>query len=99
MPTERERTFGYRAHFERAGHAGELAELDEIRRGGGGIDDLVAAASDDFLLSSGYYGPAEGARAAFLELAEGLDTAIVRIVGARRGIEAARAVMQACAPA
>jgi hypothetical protein len=50
------------------------------------------------LLSVGYFGKADGARAHFTKLADGLDTAIVRVIGARPGIDATRAVLEACAP-
>ncbi len=99
VPTERERRFGYRAHFERAGFSEELLALDHMRNEGAGYDELVDACPDDLLRSVGYYGPAEGARDAFLALAEGLDTAIVRVVAARPTLDAVRAVMTACAPA
>ncbi len=99
VPTEGERRFGYRAHFERAGFTEELLALDHMRREGAGYDEIVDACPDELLRSVGYYGPAEGAREAFLELAEGLDTAIVRVVAARPNLDAVRAVMTACAPA
>ena len=47
----------------------------------------------------GYYGPAAGAADAFARLAEGLDTAIVRVVAARPMVESITAVMEACRPA
>jgi hypothetical protein len=46
----------------------------------------------------GYFGPAKDAGAAFRRVAEGLDTAIVRVVPARPGLEAITAVMEACKP-
>jgi hypothetical protein len=46
----------------------------------------------------GYFGPASGAATAFRGLAEGLDTAIVRVVAARPGTESITAVMEACQP-
>ena len=45
----------------------------------------------------GYFGPAAGAKVAFLKIAEGLDTAIVRVVAARPGIDATLGAMRACA--
>ena len=39
-----------------------------------------------------------GAATAFRRLAEGLDTAIVRVVAARPGTESITAVMEACQP-
>jgi hypothetical protein len=53
----------------------------------------------EFLREMGYFGPASGAPEALARLSEGLNLAIVRIVGVRPGMEAARAVMTACAPA
>ena len=98
VPTERERQLGYRAHFERMGFANELAQLDEMRKKGATRDEVAAAFPAEILLSVGYFGKAEGADAAFRRLAEGLDTAIVRVVAARRGVESTLAVMRACAP-
>jgi hypothetical protein len=47
----------------------------------------------------GYWGKPEGARDAFLRLAEGLDIAVVRLVPARRNdLAAVRVAMKACAP-
>lgn len=90
---------GYRGHFSRMGFDAPLSAL-EARRAAGAPDDEIADALPDALLQAvGYYGPAAGAAAAFQRLAAGLDTAIVRIVNARPGIDAARAVLRACAPA
>lgn len=97
--TERERAFGYRAHFERMGFAEQLAAIDRMREGGASGDDVVDAFPDDLLRQVGYYGPADGAADAFSRLSEGLDRAIVRVVVARPGIEPVRAVMEACRPA
>lgn len=98
VPTDRERQFGYRAHFERMGFTEELAKLDDMRRGGASAREIVEAFPDALLNAVGYYGPADGAAEAFRRLAEGLDTAIVRVVPAKRGLDAVRAVMKACAP-
>jgi len=46
----------------------------------------------------GYYGRPEGAAAAFNQLAQGLDVAVVRVVSARPGLAGVQAVMRACAP-
>lgn len=99
VPTPRERQFGYRAHFERMGFGEELALLDDMRRRGAPAREIVDAFPDTLLNTVGYYGPADGAAAAFRRLAEGLDTAIVRVVPARPGIEFVRNAMQACQPA
>jgi hypothetical protein len=46
----------------------------------------------------GYFGKPAGAAAAFAKLAVGLDTAMVRIITARPGLDAVRLAMQACRP-
>ncbi len=98
VPTERERQLGYRAHFERMGFTDELARLDEMRKKGASRDEVAEAFPAEILLSVGYFGKADGAAAAFARLAEGLDTAIVRVVAARRGVDSTLAVMEACKP-
>ena len=98
VPTERERQLGYRAHFERMGFTEELAALDDMRRNGASRDEVAEAFPAEILNAVGYFGKAEGAAAAFKRLAEGLDTAIVRVVAARRGVDSTLAVMRACAP-
>ena len=65
VPTDRERGLGYRAHFERMGHAEELAGLDQMRRQGASPEEAADAMSPEMLQQVGYYGPAEGAGAAF----------------------------------
>ena len=98
VPTERERQLGYRAHFERMGFTDELAQLDEMRKKGASNDEVSEAFPAEILQSVGYFGRADGAAAAFARLAEGLDTAIVRVVAARRGVDSTLAVMEACKP-
>ena len=98
VPTERERQLGYRAHFERMGFTDELAQLDEMRKKGAPNDEVAEAFPAEILQSVGYFGRADGAAAAFARLAEGLDTAIVRVVAARRGVDSTLAVMEACNP-
>jgi alkanesulfonate monooxygenase SsuD/methylene tetrahydromethanopterin reductase-like flavin-dependent oxidoreductase (luciferase family) len=98
IPTAKERQFGYRAHFERMGFADELATLDDMRRRGAPSDEVADAFPLEILQSVAYCGPASGAASAFKRLATGLDTAIVRVVAARPGIDSVRAVMQACQP-
>ena len=97
-PTERERGLGYRAHFERMGFSDALAELDGMRQGGASRDEVADAFPADLLQRVGYFGTPDGAAEAFGRLAERLDTAIVRVVSARPGIESVRAVMKACEP-
>jgi alkanesulfonate monooxygenase SsuD/methylene tetrahydromethanopterin reductase-like flavin-dependent oxidoreductase (luciferase family) len=98
VPTERERQLGYRAHFDRMGYTAALAELDQMRQQGAAPDKVADAFPPELLKQVGYYGPPEGAAAAFRRLAEGLDVAIVRVVAARPGIASVRAVLQACRP-
>jgi alkanesulfonate monooxygenase SsuD/methylene tetrahydromethanopterin reductase-like flavin-dependent oxidoreductase (luciferase family) len=98
VPTERERQLGYRAHFERMGYSAALAELDQMRQQGAAPDEVADAFPPELLKQVGYYGPPEGAAAAFRRLAEGLDVAIVRVVAARPGMASVRAVLQACRP-
>ena len=98
VPTERERQLGYRAHFERMGFTDELAQLDEMRKKGASGDEVAEAFPSEILQSVGYFGKADGAASAFARLAEGLDTAIVRVVAARRGVDSTLAVMEACKP-
>ncbi len=98
VPSERLRRFAYRAHFERMGFTEALAALDSMRLRGAPAAEVAAAMPEELLTRVGYYGPAAGARAAFETLADGLDTAIVRVVAARPGLDSVRAVMQACAP-
>ncbi|MCH8206615.1 MAG: LLM class flavin-dependent oxidoreductase [Chloroflexi bacterium] len=99
VPTERERALGYRAHFERMGFTEALAELDDMRGRGASADEVADAFPSELMRRVGYYGPAAGAAKAFRGLAEGLDTAIVRVVAAGPGVESVQAVMDACRPA
>ena len=98
VPSTRERSLGYRAHFERMGFTEELAGLDEMRMNNATRDEVAEAFSPELLSTVGYYGKSEGAAEAFGNLSQGLDTAIVRVVAARPGIESILAVMRACAP-
>lgn len=98
VPTERERQLGYRAHFERMGFTKELGELDEMRKKGASSDDVADAFPSEILKTVAYFGTADGAAQEFKRLAQGLDTAIVRVVAARPGIDSTRAVMEACKP-
>ena len=99
VPTQRERELGYRAHFERMGFGEELADLDQMRREGATIDEVANAFPAEVLQKVGYYGKAEGAAEAFYKLAKGLDTALVRVVSAKPGLESVVAAMRACQPA
>ena len=98
VPTERERGLGYRAHFERMGFTEELADLDLMRERGASSEEVADAFPVEILQQVGYYGPADGANAAFRRLAQGLDMAIVRVVAARPGVDSVLEVMRACRP-
>ncbi len=89
----------YRAHFERMGFASDLAQIDELRSKNAASEEIVDAFPEALLRHVGYYGPAAGAAEAFKNFSTGLDTAIVRVVAARPGIDSTRAVMEACKPA
>lgn len=93
------KTSGYRGHFARMGFDDVLNAIEARRDAGAAEAELIDMFPAEFLREVGYYGNAAGAPAALKRLSEGLDLAIVRIVGVRPGIEAARAVMNACAPA
>jgi alkanesulfonate monooxygenase SsuD/methylene tetrahydromethanopterin reductase-like flavin-dependent oxidoreductase (luciferase family) len=79
------KTGGYRGLFTGMGFDGELTELEERRDRGEPLADLVDAAPDDLLHAVGYFGPADGAAAAYARLTAGLDETVVRIVTARPG--------------
>lgn len=96
--TARDRSLGYRAHFERMGFTDTLLELDSMRDLGSSLDDLADRIPDDELRRIGYFGPASGAKVEFLRLAQGLDRAIVRVVPARPGFRSVLETVQACAP-
>ena len=89
----------YRAHFERMGFASDLARIDELRSRNAPSEAIVDAFPEALLRHVGYYGPAAGAPEAFKSFSKGLDTAIVRVVAARPGVDSTRAVMEACKPA
>jgi hypothetical protein len=61
--------------------------------------ELIDAAPDELLAAVGYYGPADGAAAAFARLSAGLDETVVRIITARPGPEPVAAAMAALTPA
>lgn len=89
---------GYRGHFARMGFDAELNRIEARRDDGASEEELIDLFPPEFLHQVGYFGRAENAPQALVRLAEGLDMAIVRIVGVRPRIEAAQAVLQACTP-
>jgi alkanesulfonate monooxygenase SsuD/methylene tetrahydromethanopterin reductase-like flavin-dependent oxidoreductase (luciferase family) len=90
---------GYRGHFARMGFDAALNRIEARRDAGASEDELIDLFPPELLREVGYFGRAEGAPQALARLAEGLDLAIVRIVGVRPGMEAAQAVLRACQPA
>jgi hypothetical protein len=76
----------------------QLSELEERQAKGASAAEIADSFPQELLLAVGYFGPASGAAAAFMRLADGLDTAIVRIVAARPGVASVLAGMRACRP-
>jgi alkanesulfonate monooxygenase SsuD/methylene tetrahydromethanopterin reductase-like flavin-dependent oxidoreductase (luciferase family) len=94
-----DKTKGYRAHFARMGFDAILTDLEARGAAGAGEDELARIVPDALLRLVGYWGRPEGAREAFLRLAQGLDIAVVRPVPARRNdLAAVRLAAEACAP-
>ena len=94
-----DKTKGYRAHFTRMGFDKALTDLETRRASGASEDELARIFPVTLLRRVGYWGRPEGAREAFLRLAEGLDIAVVRLVPSRRNdLAAARVAYRACAP-
>jgi alkanesulfonate monooxygenase SsuD/methylene tetrahydromethanopterin reductase-like flavin-dependent oxidoreductase (luciferase family) len=89
----------YRAHFERMGFADDLRRIDDLRRRTAPQEEIIDAFPEAMMRKVGYYGKAAGAAEAFKQIAKGLDIAIVRVVGARPGMEPARATVEACSAA
>jgi alkanesulfonate monooxygenase SsuD/methylene tetrahydromethanopterin reductase-like flavin-dependent oxidoreductase (luciferase family) len=89
---------GYRAHFARMGFGPALDELEALRDAGTPESQLVDRIDPTLLLKVGYFGRPAGAAAHFRRLAEGLDTAMVRIIAARPGTDPVRLAMDACRP-
>lgn len=89
---------GYRGHFGRMGFDEIFSRLEARRAQGEPLEALAAEVPDDLLLQVGYFGAPDGAAEAFARLAEGLDTAVVRVVSARPGPDAVRVALTACQP-
>ncbi|HYY54371.1 MAG TPA: LLM class flavin-dependent oxidoreductase [Candidatus Dormibacteraeota bacterium] len=89
---------GYRAHFTRMGFGDALDELEARRDRGADAETLARAVPLEMLREVAAFGPAARVREGFLRLARGLDLAIVRVIAARPGLDAARAAMVACRP-
>jgi hypothetical protein len=89
----------FRAGFERMGFAGEMAAIDRLSERGAPREEIIEEFPDRMLRGLGYFGPAAGAAEAVRRQVAGADTAVVRVVPARRGAGAIRAVLEACRPA
>ena len=88
----------FRAGFERMGFAAEIAEIDQLIDSGAGGAEIIGAFPDRMLRGLGYFGPAAGAADAVRRQVAGADIAVVRVVPARPGADAIRAVLDACRP-
>jgi 5,10-methylenetetrahydromethanopterin reductase len=94
-----DKTKGYRGHFARMGFDDTLSDLEARRDKGASEDELARIFPVELLRRVGYWGKPEGARDAFLRLADGLDIAVVRLVPARRNdLAGARVATRACSP-
>jgi alkanesulfonate monooxygenase SsuD/methylene tetrahydromethanopterin reductase-like flavin-dependent oxidoreductase (luciferase family) len=89
----------FRANFERMGFAAEVAEIDRLSDSGAGRAEIIDAFPERMLRALGYFGRAAGAAEAVRRQVAGADTAVVRVVAARPGADAIRAVLEACRPA
>jgi 5,10-methylenetetrahydromethanopterin reductase len=88
----------YRQMMSRMGLDEDLTMLEGMRDRGAGEEELAEAFPERALRRLGAWGTPEQATARLRELAAPLDIALVRVVAARPGLDAARAVIQACAP-
>jgi threonine dehydratase len=78
------------------GFGPQLDELERRQAAGASEDELARSVPDEIVTALGYAGPAAGAAAAFKELSQGLDVAIVRVLVVRSGdVNAVRATMRA----
>jgi hypothetical protein len=94
-----DKTKGYRAHFARMGFDEVLTDLESRRDRGASEDELARSFPVELLRRVGYWGKPDGAGEALLQLAHGLDIAVVRLVPARRNdLTGARLAFRACAP-
>jgi len=88
----------FRAGFERMGFAAEMDEIDRLSHSGKSREEIIEAFPVRMLHGLGYFGPAAGAAEAVRRQVAGADTAVVRVVPARPGADAIRAVLEACRP-
>jgi 5,10-methylenetetrahydromethanopterin reductase len=91
---------GYRKHFARMGFDEDVARLEALKAHGKDEAELVEAMPQRMLSTFGYSGRGEGAREWFMNMAKGLDVAVVRLLTPRPGDpRPVRAAMKAFAPA
>ena len=93
-----DKTLSYRGHFGRMGFDDLFADLEKRRDRGSSFHELVDRVPDDFLHLVGYFGTAKEAPERFVELSQGVDEAIVRIISARKGIQPIIDAMDALTP-
>jgi alkanesulfonate monooxygenase SsuD/methylene tetrahydromethanopterin reductase-like flavin-dependent oxidoreductase (luciferase family) len=88
----------YRASFTRMGYAAEVAEVDRLAERGAGPEEIIESFPERMLRGLGYFGPAAGAADAVRRQVAGADTAVVRVVPSRPGVDAIHAILEACRP-
>lgn len=88
----------YRASFTRMGYAAEVAEIDRLAELGAAPEEIIEAFPERMLRGLGYFGPAAGAAKAVRRQVAGADTAVVRVVPSRPGVDAIHAILEACRP-
>lgn len=93
-----DRPRAFRAGFTRMGYGPEIAEIDRLTEQGAGPDEIIEAFPDRMLTGLGYFGPASGAGEAVRRQVAGADTAVVRVVPSRPGVDAMHAILDACRP-
>jgi alkanesulfonate monooxygenase SsuD/methylene tetrahydromethanopterin reductase-like flavin-dependent oxidoreductase (luciferase family) len=88
----------FRASFTRMGYGPEIAELDQLTERGASREQIIEAFPQRMLRGLGYFGPASGAAEAVRRQVAGADTAVVRVVASRPGVDAIQAILEACRP-
>jgi alkanesulfonate monooxygenase SsuD/methylene tetrahydromethanopterin reductase-like flavin-dependent oxidoreductase (luciferase family) len=89
----------FRASFTQMGFGPEIAEVDRLTERGARHEEIIEAFPERMLRGLGYFGPASGAAEAVRRQVAGADTAVVRVVPARPGVDALHAILDACRPA
>jgi alkanesulfonate monooxygenase SsuD/methylene tetrahydromethanopterin reductase-like flavin-dependent oxidoreductase (luciferase family) len=88
----------FRASFTRMGYGPEIAEVDRLTERGASGEEIVEAFPERMLCGLGYFGPPSGAAEAVRRQVAGADTAVVRVVPSRPGVDAVLAILEACGP-